>query len=67
MKHKKIAGQLTYQDQNVGEVVYADAEYILQTMAHDKIVSMEKELGDAFKDFFPTQIPGWRLKITYPD
>ena len=67
MNGKNVAGQLTYQDQNIGEVFYADSEYILQNMAHDKIVSMEKELGEKFKDFFPTQLPGWKLKISYPD
>ncbi len=59
----RVSGQLTYQDQPIGEVFHADAEYQLQNMAHDKIVAMEKEMGSEFKEFFPTVSPGWRLKI----
>ena len=62
MPHK-IAGQLTYQGQPIGEIFFADAEYELKAMAHDKVIAMEKEMGDEFKDFFPVQTPGWKLNI----
>ena len=62
MKHT-LTGQLTYQGVKIGEPFIGDAEYQLKMVAHDKIVAMEKEMGEKFKDFFPTQSPGWRVEI----